>query len=229
MIILKCFILYMQFDSLFILLLYMFFFFFFQAEDGIRDLTVTGVQTCALPIYGLANDEAFAARGASIGFRPGNRAAAAVLPLGLVTGALLGAHLLQALWSAEAAIGGAELEEHAGRLRVNLFTFGLDHRWLVPVHTEPVQALLDRGLAVGLETSTVRVLDAQQELAVFLAGEQVIEERGACAAEMQRPCWARRIANTDSFVDPGHLTIVLSGKCRPLRHINDGQICPRLH
>src|SRR6266568_9557808 len=26
------------------------FFFFFQAEDGIRDGTVTGVQTCALPI-----------------------------------------------------------------------------------------------------------------------------------------------------------------------------------
>src|SRR6266542_6548905 len=25
-------------------------FFFFQAEDGIRDATVTGVQTCALPI-----------------------------------------------------------------------------------------------------------------------------------------------------------------------------------
>src|SRR5256886_12851566 len=28
-----------------------FYFFFFQAEDGIRDLTVTGVQTCALPIW----------------------------------------------------------------------------------------------------------------------------------------------------------------------------------
>src|SRR5205085_4811232 len=28
-----------------------FFFFFFQAEDGIRDLTVTGVQTCTLPIW----------------------------------------------------------------------------------------------------------------------------------------------------------------------------------
>src|SRR2546430_10149556 len=28
------------------------YFFFFQAEDGIRDLTVTGVQTCALPIFG---------------------------------------------------------------------------------------------------------------------------------------------------------------------------------
>src|SRR2546429_2746062 len=29
---------------------YLFFFFFFQAEDGIRDVAVTGVQTCALPI-----------------------------------------------------------------------------------------------------------------------------------------------------------------------------------
>src|SRR5207248_6724103 len=29
-------------------------FFFFQAEDGIRDRTVTGVQTCALPIYAMS-------------------------------------------------------------------------------------------------------------------------------------------------------------------------------
>src|SRR6266566_5869912 len=29
---------------------HLFFFFFFQAEDGIRDYKVTGVQTCALPI-----------------------------------------------------------------------------------------------------------------------------------------------------------------------------------
>ena len=35
-------------------LFYCFFlFFFFQAEDGIRDRNVTGVQTCALPIYGV--------------------------------------------------------------------------------------------------------------------------------------------------------------------------------
>src|SRR3989449_4217065 len=34
---------------------YLVFFFFFQAEDGIRDVAVTGVQTCALPIsHGLA-------------------------------------------------------------------------------------------------------------------------------------------------------------------------------
>src|SRR2546430_8222646 len=36
-----------MFDFTFFLVV---FFFFFQAEDGIRDLTVTGVQTCALPI-----------------------------------------------------------------------------------------------------------------------------------------------------------------------------------
>src|SRR5256886_4351060 len=33
-----------------------FYFFFFQAEDGIRDLTVTGVQTCALPICDAEQD-----------------------------------------------------------------------------------------------------------------------------------------------------------------------------
>src|SRR5947209_7343400 len=32
------------------------FFFFFQAEDGIRDIGVTGVQTCALPIYRQVDD-----------------------------------------------------------------------------------------------------------------------------------------------------------------------------
>src|SRR6266852_7133594 len=33
------------------ILKYFMLFFFFQAEDGIRDATVTGVQTCALPIF----------------------------------------------------------------------------------------------------------------------------------------------------------------------------------
>src|SRR5687767_15618716 len=39
------------FSSLFFYLFFFFFFFFFQAEDGIRDKLVTGVQTCALPIW----------------------------------------------------------------------------------------------------------------------------------------------------------------------------------
>src|SRR3712207_9240288 len=42
-------------------------FFFFQAEDGIRDIGVTGVQTCALPIFRAGP------RGGG-GIRPGARA-----------------------------------------------------------------------------------------------------------------------------------------------------------
>src|SRR2546430_3928951 len=51
-------------------------FFFFQAEDGIRDLTVTGVQTCALPIYGLiahAGDERRAQAEPRVGNEPMGR------------------------------------------------------------------------------------------------------------------------------------------------------------
>ena len=39
-------------DELLLCFFFFFFFFFFQAEDGIRDVAVTGVQTCALPISG---------------------------------------------------------------------------------------------------------------------------------------------------------------------------------
>src|SRR2546429_2168087 len=42
---------------------YIIFFFFFQAEDGIRDVAVTGVQTCALPI----------SRPGTVGFRAAPR------------------------------------------------------------------------------------------------------------------------------------------------------------
>src|SRR2546430_5317723 len=57
--------------------------FFFQAEDGIRDLTVTGVQTCALPICplprrlasGFGPPTAGLAGGARDGARPRGRAA----------------------------------------------------------------------------------------------------------------------------------------------------------
>src|SRR2546430_13454657 len=54
--------------------------FFFQAEDGIRDLTVTGVQTCALPI-----SAARPGRGGAVGRRApaagrGDRPAAGEVP-----------------------------------------------------------------------------------------------------------------------------------------------------
>src|SRR3712207_7383480 len=42
-----------------------YYFFFFQAEDGIRDIGVTGVQTCALPIWRAMSSVAFAVSCAS--------------------------------------------------------------------------------------------------------------------------------------------------------------------
>src|SRR5256885_3660161 len=51
------------------------FFFFFQAEDGIRDYKVTGVQTCALPIsYYRRRATADVGFGASLGESPAIRA-----------------------------------------------------------------------------------------------------------------------------------------------------------
>src|SRR6266446_7967785 len=45
------------------------FVFFFQAEDGIRDYKVTGVQTCALPIYPSSLDERIQWRMSDIAIR----------------------------------------------------------------------------------------------------------------------------------------------------------------
>src|SRR5439155_4043312 len=46
--------------------------FFYQAEDGIRDGHVTGVQTCALPILGLCRDQSLGA-GIDLGKVPDHR------------------------------------------------------------------------------------------------------------------------------------------------------------
>src|SRR5690606_41182190 len=45
---------------------FLFYFFFFQAEDGIRDFHVTGVQTCALPISLLIALHPFASSGKAL-------------------------------------------------------------------------------------------------------------------------------------------------------------------
>src|SRR5687767_4404337 len=59
-----------------VMLTFFVFFFFFQAEDGIRDKLVTGVQTCALPIFPTVRDNVLVATGATGG-------------LGAVAGAIL--------------------------------------------------------------------------------------------------------------------------------------------
>src|SRR6266536_4784170 len=68
------------------------FIFFFQAEDGIRDPLVTGVQTCALPISGVF---LLAALGLASGLASGGALTARATPLiGLVFLALTTALLV---------------------------------------------------------------------------------------------------------------------------------------
>src|SRR5207248_3760989 len=50
-------------------------FFFFQAEDGIRDRTVTGVQTCALPICSAPTPTPLAMSGGTINWSRGGHGA----------------------------------------------------------------------------------------------------------------------------------------------------------
>src|SRR2546430_12414274 len=54
--------------------------FFFQAEDGIRDLTVTGVQTCALPISSPTRADRAGWRRASPTRSPGRRPGSRLRP-----------------------------------------------------------------------------------------------------------------------------------------------------
>src|SRR5256886_12451488 len=68
--------------------------FFFQAEDGIRDLTVTGVQTCALPISRESEIERLAAdrpkRGLRLTARVVNPFNGAEIPLFIANYVLMG-------------------------------------------------------------------------------------------------------------------------------------------
>src|SRR5258707_1918754 len=50
---------------------FFFFFFFFQEEDGIRDIGVTGVQTCALPISVIIDFAETVAPAGDLGYMPG--------------------------------------------------------------------------------------------------------------------------------------------------------------
>src|SRR5256886_17511465 len=60
-------------------------FFFFQAEDGIRDLTVTGVQTCALPILWYARSRHSSIQGGSPFFWEISRMTSSERPGGTVS------------------------------------------------------------------------------------------------------------------------------------------------
>src|SRR5205809_3805026 len=67
------------------LLIFFYFFFFFQAEDGIRDVAVTGVQTCALPISVLKPARSATRKVSVCSPRPTVSAPSVAIPLTLST------------------------------------------------------------------------------------------------------------------------------------------------
>src|SRR6266481_7239418 len=110
-----------------------FVFFFFQAEDGIRDGTVTGVQTCALPISGGLQAAFTVSQGGSLaGIAP----ASARVPA-LIGGVGRG----QALTRATLQVGSLVLPVRiVGRM--NAFPAATERG--LPFAVVPVRALIER-------------------------------------------------------------------------------------
>src|SRR5690606_29304061 len=132
-----------------------FLYFFFQAEDGIRDFHVTGVQTCALPISNLPTFKRRIPMLAEVSI--GHAFTADALELGYA--AAVRAYLAAlALWDVAAAVRA--LEERTGR-RVHhedgerADVFRLEHEsepphWLHVSH-ELIEKLGERGFTERLD------------------------------------------------------------------------------
>src|SRR5438874_4953687 len=102
--------------------IFFFFFFFFQAEDGIRDLYVTGVQTCALPI---------------LSYRPHRRERASVRVLPSVRAAVRRVGMDDAGIRAELPTDGP----HRVRTTMHRSAVGQEPRYAAAVRTRARQAV----------------------------------------------------------------------------------------
>src|SRR5260370_2741328 len=90
-------------------------FFFFQAEDGIRDSSVTGVQTCALPIF-------FPLRARSGGTLERRGHTEAAVDLMRIAGLAPGAVICEILGDDGESARGAQLLEMARRWQLSLLS-----------------------------------------------------------------------------------------------------------
>src|SRR3989440_11096620 len=89
------------------------FFFFFQAEDGIRDLIVTGVQTCALPISVTERLELMVAVRPT--FHPPALAAKQAANIDHISGGRVTLNVVSSWWADEARQYGVEFDQHDAR------------------------------------------------------------------------------------------------------------------
>src|SRR5215203_619251 len=126
-------------------------FFFFQAEDGIRDIGVTGVQTCALPISGSLDLHR------DLGLDPPERVLEGEVDVRLEVGAALGARLLPAGSAAEDAA-----EEVAQVADVEVEAPG--SAWVEPAAAVGRAELVVRLPLLGIAEDVVRRLDLLEAL-----------------------------------------------------------------
>src|SRR5207302_8320297 len=104
---------------------------------------------------------------------------------------------LELLGRAPAAIDGSGGEEGLGARAVEGQALALVVGALVPGEAEPAEALEDGARRLLGRALAVRVLDAQHEHAAVVAREEVAEERGAHAPDVERAGGARREARPD--------------------------------
>ena len=128
----------------------------------------------------------------------------------------LGGHLIRRQVAVVGAARGQQLARDLGMARRPV---GLEHGLAVAGQVQPVQALDDAlGRRIGAAFA-IGVLDAQQEFAAVVAAEQVVEQRGAHPADVQRPVGlgAKRVRTPGgSFAMPRHVARPFTG-CRGVR------------
>ena len=113
---------------------------------------------------------------------------------------------------AEAAVGGAVVEEDVGVFAIDFGAFGLSVGAVgaayvgafVPGETEPVEGVEDHLLGGGDEAGAVGVLDAEDELAAALAGVDVVDEADVGGAYVRVAGGRRGDTNTDGGGDFCH-------------------------
>ena len=91
-------------------------------------------------------------------------------------------------------VGGADTPR---RLQVPVRALALPHRALVPGDPEPLEVAEDLLLGAGRGARDVGVVDPQDERAAALVREPAVDRGRQRAAEVQRPCRARREAHPD--------------------------------
>jgi hypothetical protein len=106
-------------------------------------------------------------------------------------------HLAQFLGARETFIGAAFGQQRVRHVGMAGGAGGLEHRRLVGREAEPGEALQDDVHGLLGAALAVGVLDAQEEGAAMVAGEEVVEQGGAGAADMEQAGGAGGEAGSD--------------------------------